>query len=181
MKSLKIQNLWCFPFISWWKIRGLKFKVKVSLWDDNTRTGIGKPVAKGLNENTGRYFYVPRWLVLFRAMLGSTVVTCSCTVSGGFRTHFQLFLRARFARILRSILVLLSVVFSLSLLKARFEELNMDFFVLQNGVVCTVDASIAWICRVFLHLKFRHYFISHCIRQACGLVSVLHEKSSSHV
>ena len=32
-------------------------------------------------------------------------------------------------------------VFSLSFFKARFEELNMDFFVLQNGVVCTVDAS----------------------------------------
>ena len=30
---------------------------------------------------------------------------------------------------------------------------------------------------VFLHLKFKHYFISPCIRQACGLVSVLHEKS----
>ena len=36
---------------------------------------------------------------------------------------------------------LLSVVLSLSLFKARFEELNMDYFVLQNGVVCTVDAS----------------------------------------
>ena len=36
---------------------------------------------------------------------------------------------------------------SLSLFKARFEEFNVDYFVLQNGVVCTVDALIA--LRVF--------------------------------
>ena len=29
--------------------------------------------------------------------------------------------------------------------KARFEELNMDYFVLQNGVVCTVDASAEYL------------------------------------
>ena len=63
---------------------------------------------------------------VLRAMLCSTVVVCSCAVSGGFWTNFQLFLRGGFTRILRSIRVLLSGVFSLSLLQARFEELNVD-------------------------------------------------------
>ena len=46
-------------------------------------------------------------------------------------------------------------VLSLSLLKARFEELNMGYFVLQIGVVCTVDASAEFLPS-FCTWKFRH-------------------------
>ena len=50
--------------------------------------------------------------------------------------EFPIFLRAGFTRILRSIHVLLSRVFSFSFLKARFEELNMDevaALIVDNG------------------------------------------------
>ena len=56
-------------------------------------------------------------------------------------------------------------VLSLSFFKARFEELNMDYFVLQNGVVCTVDYSAEFLPS-FCTWEIGHYFISPCIRQA---------------
>ena len=64
----------------------------------------------------GEYFQMS-----YSTLLGSTVDTCYFPVYDGFCTNFLLFLRG-FTRILRSILVLPSAVFSLSLLRTRFEE-----------------------------------------------------------
>ena len=116
----------------------------------------------------GRYFFVPCWLVS----------SGQCLVQQWL--HVPVLFLDAFGRISNFFHVLGSsdrfsscspwCSLSLSLLKARFKELDMDCFVLQNGVVCTVDAVIALILPSFKHLKFGYYFISPCIRQAwwCG-------------
>ena len=69
---------------------------------------------------------------LSSAMLGSTVVTCSCTVSGGLWTNFHFFyvlgLLGSCGRF-----TFCSPGCSLSFLKAQFEELNMAALIVDNG------------------------------------------------
>ena len=85
---------------------------------------------------------------LFRTMLGSTVVTFLYSLRR-LLDEFPFFSTAGFTRILRSIHVLLSRVFSLSFLEARFEELNMDevaALIVDNGS-CMYFTVFCWYLR----------------------------------
>ena len=115
-------HLTVFPYLSagpvW--IAG-RFRVQRNAWFDSgyifaavygalRLRGTGTPF---FSEITSGY-RIPRFL--FRQWIHVSFPVC-----GGFCTNFLLFLRG-FTRILRSILVLLSVVFSLSLVRTLFEE-----------------------------------------------------------